>query len=125
MDTGSRAPPPDRYTVIARDIPFSLSRSQIETDSPNFFTAAFLEHDFAEASSRRLRVDTHPKLFALIVDYLSGYDILPLTDKTVPDTMSVDVAMKNLLKDADYFQLDSLSPKLATPPPAPPWPRYF
>ncbi|GAA5940510.1 hypothetical protein JCM10213_001127 [Rhodosporidiobolus nylandii] len=75
------------YTVYARGTPFDLTFSQISTDSPNYFTAAFLDSDFSEASSRVLRTDRNPQLFALIVEHLSG--------------------------DAEYFQLDSLVRKLA------------
>ncbi|BGP16535.1 hypothetical protein JCM10213v2_004537 [Rhodosporidiobolus nylandii] len=98
------------YTVYARGTPFDLTFSQISTDSPNYFTAAFLDSDFSEASSRVLRTDRNPQLFALIVEHLSGYEVLLLAEQSVPSTMSVEAARE---KDAEYFQLDSLVRKLA------------
>jgi hypothetical protein len=71
------------YTVIVRGQPFYLTvraplhgtsrglrrafqRSMILTDSPNWFTSAFLG-DFTEAESGVVSTDRSPVLFALIV----------------------------------------------------------
>ncbi|BGP16530.1 hypothetical protein JCM10213v2_004532 [Rhodosporidiobolus nylandii] len=89
-------PSPPTYTVYAREAPFTLTSSQVSTDSPNYFTAAFLDSDFSEASSRVLRTDRSPQLFALIVEHLSRYEVLPLAEQSVPSTMSVEAARENL-----------------------------
>ncbi|KAI5474261.1 hypothetical protein MNV49_003758 [Pseudohyphozyma bogoriensis] len=113
MEVDAKAPPRgDEYVVVARGTRFVLSRSQVEFDGPNFFTAAFLDHDFSESSSRTLHTDRHPLLFAIICDYLAGYNVLPLQPAALPPTMSVKVGMDNLGKDAEYFQLDKLKEQL-------------
>ncbi|GAA5932607.1 uncharacterized protein JCM15063_002153 [Sporobolomyces koalae] len=102
----------DVYTVYARDTPFHLSRSQIETDSPNYFTSAFLAHDFTETKTREFRVDQHPQLFALIVEHLSGYPILPLQRAVLPPFLSIETAQAALLRDAQFFALEQLEAQL-------------
>lgn len=62
---------PEQYTVITRGVTFHLFRSQIEFDSPNYFTSAFLE-GFAEAQSQVVHLDRNPQLFALVVEHVSG-----------------------------------------------------
>jgi hypothetical protein len=108
--------PPEFFTVITRGVEFKLSRGQIEFDSPNYFTAAFLEHDFQEATTRVLHTDRHPQLFALIVEHLSGYRVLPLQSPSIPITMSLEMAKVNLARDAEYFGLERLQTALAPPP---------
>ena len=46
----------------------------------------------------------------------TGYDILPLSPLACPPTMTVEVAMKNLAKDAAFYGLDSLVDLLAPCP---------
>ncbi|GAA5837688.1 hypothetical protein JCM5353_003817 [Sporobolomyces roseus] len=92
------APPPSSpatYTVVCREVPFRLTRSQIESDSPNYFTTAFLDGGFAESGSKIIHLDTHPRLFALIVEHLSGYPILPLQPCTLPSFLSIEMAEKS------------------------------
>ncbi|ORY53979.1 hypothetical protein BCR35DRAFT_247265, partial [Leucosporidium creatinivorum] len=106
---------PEHYTVIVRGVKFELSYAQITYDSPNHFTTAFLEHDFAEAQSRTLFLDRNPQLFALIVEHLSGYTILPLAQNALPTTMSYEIAYRNLYTDAEYFGLEYLLQLLSAP----------
>ncbi|GAA5983407.1 hypothetical protein JCM5350_007639 [Sporobolomyces pararoseus] len=117
METGASSSTPSSaleiFTVYARETAFRLSRSQIETDSPNYFTSAFLSHDFAESSTREIFTDKNPQLFALIVEHLSGYGILPLQPSAVPPTMSIETAKENLLRDAKYFGLEQLQELLS------------
>ncbi|GAA5954394.1 hypothetical protein JCM3765_004446 [Sporobolomyces pararoseus] len=101
------------FTVYARDTPFRLTRSQIETDSPNYFTSAFLSHGFAESTTYEVHTDRNPYLFTLIVEHLSGYTILPLQPSAVPTSMSVETARENLLRDAKYFGLEQLQELLS------------
>ncbi|KAK4700028.1 hypothetical protein P7C70_g6224, partial [Phenoliferia sp. Uapishka_3] len=105
--TGSTAPA-TAFTVILQRVPFVLSHDQVTTDSPNFFTAAFLS-DFKEASTRTLYTDRSPILFQFILDHLSGYAILPLPH--IP-TMTPSTALHNLLHDAQYFGLSQLEAEL-------------
>ncbi|GAA6013106.1 hypothetical protein JCM11491_005184 [Sporobolomyces phaffii] len=107
-ETAAASSAPEVYTVWARETPFRLTRSQIEFDSPNYFTSAFLSGQFAESASREIRTDKHPQLFALVVEHVSGYTILPLQPSALPSCMSVKAAHENLSRDAKYFGLDQL-----------------
>jgi hypothetical protein len=103
----------DTYTVVARGVSFTLSKAQISFDSPNFFTAAFLG-GFSEAESRSVSIDTNPELFEIIVDYLSGYDVLPLNEDVLPRRMDMTRATRYLAKDADYLGLSKFQALLTT-----------
>ncbi|KAI0691729.1 hypothetical protein C8Q76DRAFT_634554 [Earliella scabrosa] len=105
---------PDIYTIIVRGEEFQLSQSQIFFDSPNYFTNCF-SSAFAEAQERVLRLDRNPALFALIVEYLSGYPILPLVPDSLPPGMGMSMARRCLLADAEYFELKELRRQLVEP----------
>jgi hypothetical protein len=96
------------YTVIVSGQRFTLTRQQITFDSPNHFTNAFLG-DFSESSTRTLHLDGSPELFAIIVDYLRGYDILPLEPRSLPRTMGPEKAKINLGRDAEHLGLNKLA----------------
>ncbi|KDN33445.1 hypothetical protein RSAG8_13466, partial [Rhizoctonia solani AG-8 WAC10335] len=96
-----------KYTVVLRGQEFVLTKSQIEFDSPNYFTACFLG-DFREAQTKRLVLTRNLELFQLVVEHLCGYEILPLDDKTIPSHMPPDAVLRNLRADALFYQLDGL-----------------
>ncbi|KAG9088172.1 hypothetical protein FRC06_002194 [Ceratobasidium sp. 370] len=87
---------------------FTLTRDQVEFDSPNYFTACFLG-EFAESRSRTLILSRDPDLFMIVLDYLSGYEVLPLHDSALPKRMDPGVARLNLLADARFYLLDGLA----------------
>ncbi|KAB5589182.1 BTB domain containing protein [Ceratobasidium theobromae] len=95
------------YTVVIRDKTFILTKSQIEFDSPNFFTTCFLG-EFWEAKTRRLELSRDPDLFAIVVDYLCGYAIFPWKEEIFPKRMSSQIVLKNLRTDATYYELNGL-----------------
>ena len=97
----------DVYTVLVRGERFELYHDQITFDSPNYFTACFLS-DFAESAARTLRLSRNPTLFAIIVEYLSGYPILPLSAQAIPSTMDLASAHRCLLADAQFYGLQRL-----------------
>ncbi|CAE6388033.1 unnamed protein product [Rhizoctonia solani] len=96
------------YKVTLRDTTFTLDRSQIEVDSPNYFTSCFLG-SFSESHAREIRLSRDPALFSMIVNYLSGYAILPIQP---PVGMSEQAAWENLLRDALFYGLDELASML-------------
>ncbi|KAH7335795.1 hypothetical protein B0J17DRAFT_667848 [Rhizoctonia solani] len=96
-----------RYTISLQGRDFQLDRSQIEFDSPNYFTMCFLG-DFREAQTRRVELSRDPDLFQIIVSYLSGYSVLPLAARHIPATMSSATAMRNLRTDANFYRLQGL-----------------
>lgn len=96
-----------KYTIVIMGKTFALTRSQIEFDSPNYFTTCFLG-DFVEAQTRRVELSRDPDLFKVIVRYLCGYSVVPLPERLVPDGMSVTSALADLRADAAFYQLDAL-----------------
>ncbi|GAA5975745.1 hypothetical protein JCM11641_005858 [Rhodosporidiobolus odoratus] len=91
------------------------------SDEPNYFTAAFLDGGFAESSSRSLRTDHNPQLFALIVEHLSGYDIVPLSKEldslvekleTVLQRAAPDEALECIFGGAEMIQFSHLLPNI-------------
>jgi hypothetical protein len=96
-----------KYTVIVMGKTFSLTKSQVEFDSPNYFTACFLG-DFCEAQTRQLELSRDPDLFKLIVRYLCGYSVLPLDEKQIPSSTTPATALADLRADATFYQLDGL-----------------
>lgn len=100
--------------MLVRDIEFTLSKGQITFDSPNLFTTSFLG-DFSEAATRTLILDSDPEIFEIIVDYLSGYPILPFDKDELPPRMTVAKATRYLAKDADYLGLTRLRNLLVSP----------
>ena len=103
----------DTYNVIVRGERFQLSRNQIDFDAPNFFSAYF-SSGFVESAKRTLTLDHNPALFALIIEYLSGYPILPLSAESAPPLMSLAMARRCLLADAQFYGLQKLSTLLTT-----------
>ncbi|KAG8783847.1 hypothetical protein FRC12_019294 [Ceratobasidium sp. 428] len=97
----------ETYTVIMRGETFVLTRDQIEFDSPNYFTACFLG-EFIESQTRTLTLSREPVLFRIILDHLSGYEVIPLHASVIPKRMSPEVALRNLLADAQFYLLDGL-----------------
>jgi hypothetical protein len=102
---------PETYTVLMRKETFYLTRDQVEFDSPNYFTYCFLG-DLTESQVRTLHLSRDPELFHLIIDYLSGYKVLPLQESGIPKRMSLDTALQNLLIDAEFYLLDGLVQQL-------------
>lgn len=96
-----------KYTVSLRGSDFTLTRSQIEFDGPNYFTACFLGN-FRESQTHRVELNRDPDLFRIIASYLCGYLVLPLSDRVIPSTMSPSAALLNLRADALFYQLDEL-----------------
>ncbi|KZV86369.1 hypothetical protein EXIGLDRAFT_226377 [Exidia glandulosa HHB12029] len=94
----------DHCTVVLRGETFTLYRDQIEFDAPNYFTALFLD----APREPTVALSRSPELFRIIVDYLSGYNVLPLATEMVPPTMTRETALANLLNDAEYYQLGGL-----------------
>ncbi|CAE6406333.1 hypothetical protein ACGC1H_000328 [Rhizoctonia solani] len=95
------------YTVTLRGRDFILTKSQIEFDSPNYFTTCFLG-DSKEAQTRHLLLCRDPDLFIVICDYLCGYRVLPLNNRAIPARMSPEFALENIKADAAFYQLGGL-----------------
>lgn len=60
-------------------------------------------------------MDRNPDLFAIIVEYLSGYTVLPLPERALPRTMDIPTALRNLAEDAAFYGLSRLHAQLTAP----------
>ena len=81
------------FVVHCRDEEFALSESQIKTDSPNYFTNFFLG-SFKEGKDHQaspMVLDRNPELFAVIVEYLSGYPVLPLSRTFIKNVLDEQI----------------------------------
>ncbi|KAF8684161.1 hypothetical protein RHS04_01587 [Rhizoctonia solani] len=94
----------DTYIITIRGTEFSLHKSQIEFDGPNYFTFYFL----VNSKQRRIELHRDPGLFRIIVSYLSGYNIFPLDERSIPPTMTSETVLQNLRADAVFYQLSGL-----------------
>ncbi|QRW13120.1 hypothetical protein RhiLY_12119 [Ceratobasidium sp. AG-Ba] len=101
----------ETYAIIIRGEKFVLSQAQVEYDSPNYFTACFLG-EFTWSQSRALELSRDPELFKIVLNYLSGYEVLPLHESAIPKRMSSQAVLRNLLADAEFYQLDELVDQL-------------
>ncbi|KAH7100430.1 hypothetical protein BKA62DRAFT_658414 [Auriculariales sp. MPI-PUGE-AT-0066] len=95
------------FTVILRGEEFTVYQDQIEFDAPNYFTSIFLG-DFSESQSRCVHLSRNPDLFRIIIEYLSGYDVLPLATAAIPARMTAEAALRNLRRDAAFYRLKGL-----------------
>ncbi|CAE6419971.1 unnamed protein product [Rhizoctonia solani] len=102
------------YTIVVTGHTFKLSKSQIEFDSPNFFTSHFLNWP-DEHTSRELKISRDPYLFTIIMRYLNGYHVLPLHPTLVPPHCTPETALADLRVDAQFYQLNALSSLLSSP----------
>ncbi|CAE6419961.1 unnamed protein product [Rhizoctonia solani] len=100
------------YTIVVMDRSFKLSRSQIEFDSPNFFTSYF--NAPGQITPRKLELSRDPYLFLIILRYLNGYRLLPLHPTLVPPYCTLDSTLADLRADAQFYQLSGLSALLAS-----------
>ncbi|KAF8593649.1 hypothetical protein BDV93DRAFT_221604, partial [Ceratobasidium sp. AG-I] len=85
-----------------------------------------------------LELSRDPDLFRIVLDYLSGYVVFPLSDKHIPLHSSSQVVLQNLVADATFYELRGFlklcqdhtyirepTPveEMTPPPPPPPPPR--
>jgi hypothetical protein len=101
----------NKFTVLVGEVEFRLSLAQIQYDSPNAFTQHFrssIEDPGIATNQPPLELDMDPELFAIILQYLRGYDVLPLAPTAVPRILSLNAAKKGLLRDANVLGLSGL-----------------
>ncbi|CAE6512795.1 unnamed protein product [Rhizoctonia solani] len=93
-------------TIIVRGETFTLSEDQIKFEESSLFTKFIDNH--SETPRPPMQSSRNPRLFALIVDYLCGYEILPIHDANIPHGMTQETVLKNLKADAVYYELRKL-----------------
>lgn len=106
MSTESPSPTsaPEHYTVITRGVTFNLSADQVGRSV--YLMDAFGQ--LAESESMTIHLNRHPKLFQIIVDHSSGYDVLPLQQAALPESWTLEMGWRNLRRDAVYLGLHGL-----------------
>jgi hypothetical protein len=105
------------YQVYVQGKAFTLYEEQIRYDAPNAITEHFDQpHPWdPKQSAPPMQLARDPILFGIIVQYLSGYEVLPLSENGLPPGMTIETAMKNLIKDADALRLRNLVKLLKKP----------
>jgi hypothetical protein len=103
-----------KYTIVVSGEHLHFTRDQIASDPGNYFETYFFG-GFVEGSqgARELIIeekDIH--LFKLIQHHLRGYEIVPLVDAAIPPYMSNDLALVNLLHEAQFYCLQGLVEKI-------------
>ena len=99
---------PRSFTVIMRGQTFSITEPQIRFAPGNFFEKALLG-DFSESKSGVLHLDRSPHTFSIILDYLSGYNPLPLAEgEWLSSGLDESKFLRYLQSDAQYYGLDEL-----------------
>lgn len=99
------------FQIVVREKAFNLSREQITFEAGNLLEQTYLlkSPGGLSGSNNILKVDRHPGSFAVIVDYLSGYDIFPLSDEECFKAgMDRDRLLRYLVSDAIYYNLPVL-----------------
>ncbi|CAG8756314.1 16585_t:CDS:1, partial [Racocetra fulgida] len=71
------------------------------------------------SSNSSVTIDRDPKLFEIILRYLRGYNIFPLSSVNLPPGMSLDLFRESLLEDARFYRLDRLAQLLQAETPTP------
>jgi hypothetical protein len=101
------------YTLVVSGEHFDLTKDQLESDPGNYFETYFLG-EFQEAAEgvKELTLHKEPKLFKLIQAHLRGYDVIPLSEGSIPQYMTRETATQNLLKEALYYGLTQLQEKI-------------
>lgn len=99
------------FQVVVRDKAFNLSRDQFTFEPGNLFETTYLlkSPGGVSGSNNILKVDRHPGSFHLIVDYLSGYDIFPVSDEECFKAgLDRERLLRYLVSDAICYSLPNL-----------------
>lgn len=78
-------------------------------ESPNYFTRTLLAPPSAQRISPRstpFDLDRDPRLFEVVLNYLGGYEILPMSETAF--LVDGKTALRNLSKDAEFYELGGL-----------------
>ena len=95
---------PEIFTVVVGGRRHTPLRSQIQRDSPNFFTSYFLNHSGQSLSQdTTLKVSRDPDVFELVLRYLNGFRVVPIHERLVPPTCSPETAPSDLRADAEFY----------------------
>lgn len=97
------------YTVTCREKTYTLTLAQIQTDSPNFFSTAFLG-EYTESETRSITVDRRNDTFEIILQYLDGHDLVydVLQGHFKLEGHETGHAVRLLEAEVAYFGLDRL-----------------
>ncbi|CAG8469590.1 13246_t:CDS:2 [Ambispora leptoticha] len=68
---------------------------------------------------KEITIDRDPRLFEVILRYLRGYTIFPLSSVNLPPGMSLDLFRESLLEDARFYGLARLAQLLQAETPTP------
>ncbi|CAJ0766525.1 15359_t:CDS:2, partial [Entrophospora sp. SA101] len=123
-----KSPIMNSYIVHVGEQTFRICRQTLTFDSPNFFTQAFLGENSTNnvvAASSLEKNEIHQKPLitdnnnSIILRYLRGYNIFPLSSVNLPPGMSLDLFRESLLEDARFYGFEKLAQLLQAETPSP------
>lgn len=95
---------PELFTISLQGQMFQLDAQQINFDPSPMFRFEYRDDPLYSTRS--------PLIFSIIVDYLNGYEVIPIVEGR--GGMSRDQVETNLLLDAEHFGLKNLVQLLKT-----------
>jgi hypothetical protein len=95
------------YALRVNDETIKLTFDQLNSDPGN----AFAKYFSGRSNGSWMEIESEPGLFKLIQAHLRGYDIFPIPDGSVP-YMNREQVLKNLLKEAETYELHGLVAKI-------------
>jgi hypothetical protein len=100
----------EKYTIVVSGERLVLTRDQIQSEPGNYFDTFFFGLGFMEGASgvREITIERDVHLFKLIQAHLRGYVVLPLADTALPPCMTREIALVNLLSEAQNYGLKRL-----------------
>lgn len=88
-----------------------INKARTSASTQTYFTS--------NSSIKEITIDRDPRLFEVILRYLRGYTIFPLSSVNLPPGMSLDLFRESLLEDARFYGLERLEQLLQAETPSP------
>ncbi|CAG8489610.1 1982_t:CDS:1 [Diversispora eburnea] len=88
-----------------------INKARMSTSTQTYFSS--------NSTVKEITIDRDPRLFEVILRYLRGYTIFPLSSVNLPQGMSLDLFRESLLEDARFYGLDRLEQLLQAETPSP------
>ncbi|KAG8818526.1 hypothetical protein FRC17_010801 [Serendipita sp. 399] len=97
-----------KYRLAVEETEFKFTKDQLDTEPGNALSEYFSQLE----SGTYLHLQKDPLLFKLVQSHLRGYEALPIPDTLVPDYMTKESALENLLRDARSLGLRRLEQRV-------------
>jgi hypothetical protein len=111
----------DKTSITSSDVGKTSDHGSIgETDYNKTKSSASTQTYLSSNSSvKEITIDRDPRSFEVILRYLRGYNVFPLSSVNLPPGMSLDLFRESLLEDARFYGLCRLERLLQAETPTP------